>query len=141
LKTVWRAQRAARLAGSGGGLSLVRVGLRVRRRTNLICEVPTSTCWRACRRAVLYSVCEREQSNSKAQVPDPCTDTHTRVESARFKETGLESAVAHYFGWLACMLSVPVPLTSAQYQTCAAPIMRPAASHQLTSYFNLNRSC
>jgi hypothetical protein len=30
---------------------------------------------------------------SEAQVPDSCSDT--RVESARFKETGLESVVVH----------------------------------------------
>lgn len=35
----------------------------------------------------------------EAQVPDSCAVS--RVESARFEETGLEPAVAQYFGWMA----------------------------------------
>jgi hypothetical protein len=51
----------------------------------------------------------------EAQVPGLVRSV-SRVERARFKETGLESAVVHYFGWLALLNS-------------RVPIMRLAASH------------
>jgi hypothetical protein len=53
----------------------------------------------------------------------------SRVESARFKETGLESAVVHYFGWLALSFSLSFSETETETETGRVPIMRLAASH------------
>jgi hypothetical protein len=72
-------------------------------------EVPRSTC-----RPVYRTT--RRKCQTRA--------LFSRVESARFEETGLELAVVHYFGWLTLVRAcayIPHACTS-------VPIMRLAAS-------------